>query len=185
MDHTKEPWEAFQKDEEKGTTYWRIRFDSNSGDSLHGYCGEANACRVVACVNACAGIETERLEEAAKDPISGMFGRMAAKAHIKQRELEAELSSLRAALAEKTARVDEAWRKIDWLRSALKRQFWRAQSELGKVERLREALTDIHDYGLDRDGETTSEKLGELVDELVQISREALAATAQKEDSDA
>lgn len=46
------------------------------------------------------------------------------------------------------------------------------------VERLREALTNIHDYGIDRDGETTAEKLGELVDELVKLAREALAATA-------
>ena len=51
-------------------------------------------------------------------------------------------------------------------------------AERKKVERLREALTNIHDYGIDRDGETTAEKLGELVDELVQIAREALAATA-------
>ena len=65
-------------------------------------------------------------------------------------EMEREISSLRDALAEKTAHV----------------------------ERLREALTNIHDYGIDRDGETTSEKLGELVDELVQLAREALAATA-------
>ena len=51
-------------------------------------------------------------------------------------------------------------------------------AEREKVERLREALTNIHDYGLDRDGETTAEKLGELVDELVKLAREALAATA-------
>ena len=49
------------------------------------------------------------------------------------------------------------------------------------VETMREALTNIHDYGIDRDGETTSEKLGELVDELVQLARDALAATATKE----
>ena len=50
------------------------------------------------------------------------------------------------------------------------------------VERLREALTNIHDYGIDRDGETTAEKLGELVDELVKLAREALAATAPGKD---
>lgn len=53
-------------------------------------------------------------------------------------------------------------------------------AEREKVERLREALTNIHDYGIDRDGETTAEKLGELVDELVQIAREALAVTTQR-----
>ena len=58
--------------------------------------------------------------------------------------------SLRSAIAEKTAQVG----------------------------RLREALTNIYDYGIDRDGETTSEKLGELVDELVQLAREALSTTA-------
>ena len=87
--------------------------------------------------------------------------------------------SLRSALAEKTAAWEEAWDKIEWLRVALKRQFWRAQAERAKVERLREALTNIHDYGIDRDGETTAEKLGELVDELVQLAHEALAATAE------
>ena len=86
--------------------------------------------------------------------------------------------SLRSDLAEKTAAWEEAWDKIEWLRVALKRQFWRAQVERAKIERLREALTNIHDYGIDRDGETTAEKLGELVDELVQLAREALAATA-------
>ena len=60
-------------------------------------------------------------------------------------DLKRDNDSLRAALAEKTAHV----------------------------ERLREALTNIHDYGIDRDGETTSEKLGELVDELVQLARES------------
>lgn len=69
-------------------------------------------------------------------------------------DLKRDNDSLRAALAEKTAHVERLW----------------------------EALTDIYDYGIDRDGETTSEKLGELVDELVQLAREALAATATKEE---
>lgn len=69
-------------------------------------------------------------------------------------KMEREIASLRAALAEKTAHVERLW----------------------------EALTNIYDYGIDRDGETTSEKLGELVDELVQLARETLAATATKEE---
>ena len=68
-------------------------------------------------------------------------------------KMERELSSLRSALAEKTA----------------------------QVERLRDALTNIYDYGLDRDGEYEAERLGELVDELVKLAREALAATALKD----
>ena len=67
-----------------------------------------------------------------------------------QRIIAEELSSLRSDLAEKTA----------------------------QTEKMREALTNIYDYGLDRDGEYEAEKLSELVDELVELAREALAATA-------
>jgi hypothetical protein len=35
-----EKWTAYQRDAEKGTNYWRIQLDDNSGDSLYGYCGE-------------------------------------------------------------------------------------------------------------------------------------------------
>ena len=81
-------------------------------------------------------------------------------------ELEAELRAMKG--------VHEAhYRK--WRKTAEN-----LHAEREKVELLREALTNIHDYGIDRDGETTAEKLGELVDELVQIAREALAVTTQR-----
>ena len=88
--------------------------------------------------------------------------------------------SLRSALAIAQARVAECSDRealmddnIE-LRSAL-------AEKTAQVERLRDALTNIYDYGLDRDGEYEAERLGELVDELVKLAREALAATALKD----
>ena len=60
----------------------------------------ANARRIVACVNACAGIETEKLEENAAEPIAGLFGRIAAKEGIAKRKVEKERDELLAALKE-------------------------------------------------------------------------------------
>lgn len=40
---TKGPWDAFQRDGEIGSNYFRITFSDRNSDSLHGYCGEANA----------------------------------------------------------------------------------------------------------------------------------------------
>jgi len=54
--------------------------------------------RIVACVNACAGIDTERLEENAADPIAGLFGRIAAHEGIAKRKAEKERDELLAAL---------------------------------------------------------------------------------------
>jgi hypothetical protein len=36
-------WEAFQRNEEIGTNYFRITFSDRRSDSLCGYCGEPNA----------------------------------------------------------------------------------------------------------------------------------------------
>lgn len=42
--HTPGPWLAYQANSEVGTNYWRIRTaPPGSGDTLRGYCGEANA----------------------------------------------------------------------------------------------------------------------------------------------
>ena len=55
-------------------------------------------------------------------------------------ELEAELAAERSEHQHTTMCFDKAWEKIEWLRSALKRQFLRAQGERAKVEMLRIAL---------------------------------------------
>ena len=152
MDHTKEPWkigngrktdlymgwDTILGKNEDGEKFVLCRVNGNYEDI-----GRANARRIVACVNACAGIPNDMLEEAG-------FGNVLS---IGVTNLTAERDSLRSTLAEKTA----------------------------QVERLRDALTNIYDYGLDRDGEYEAERLGELVDELVKLAREALAATALKD----
>lgn len=59
------PWYAFQRDAEIGSNYCRITFTDRTSDSLHGYCGEANATFIakartmspLACRIALAGIE--------------------------------------------------------------------------------------------------------------------------------
>lgn len=47
--HTPGPWKAWQRPGEKGTNYWRIRTTpyESDGDTLCGYCGEANARLIV------------------------------------------------------------------------------------------------------------------------------------------
>ena len=92
------------------------------------------------------------------------------------------LKSKDTRIAELEAHQEYQLREEGALRDTIDRLKADLTEELAKVERLREALTNIHDYGIDRDGETTSEKLGELVDELVQLARDALAATAPKEE---
>ena len=99
---------------------------------------------------------------------------------VYKNEWDVELSSLRSALAEKTARIDELEAlNEDWI-EVNNDQCAQIDTLTEQVKRLREALTNIYDYGLDRDGEYEAEELGELVDELVKLAREALAATAQR-----
>lgn len=64
MNHTKEPWHVTQNPEWRNANY-RI---SNKNDNWAAfgqiaYANEANAKRIVACVNACAGITNEALEK--------------------------------------------------------------------------------------------------------------------------
>ena len=54
--------------------------------------------RIVACVNACAEIETEKLEENISDPVAGLFGRIAARLSKENRVLTAQRDELLAAL---------------------------------------------------------------------------------------
>lgn len=63
-EHTKEPWRTGVYDEESG--WVDLYSDSNDeglpiGSTRHAN-SEANARRIVACVNACVGVDTERLE---------------------------------------------------------------------------------------------------------------------------
>lgn len=48
--HTPGPWTFFQREDEGGTNYVHIRTTPNQsdGDTLHGYCGVANARLIVA-----------------------------------------------------------------------------------------------------------------------------------------
>ncbi len=67
MSHTKEPWEHINND----VFYEIVSYEPYQwvGDTCGSSCGgnvllgEANARRIVACVNACAGLSTEELEE--------------------------------------------------------------------------------------------------------------------------
>lgn len=82
---------------------------------------------------------------------------------------EQAISERNRDLSEKLAAWEEAWHKIDWLRAALKRQFWRAQAERAKAERLREALGKIEqETWLDP-------KMSRVI--IRDIAREVLAAT--------
>lgn len=55
-------WEHFQKLEDRGSNYWRIRCYSDGGDNLHGYCGENNAAFIASCAgDAEAGWESTRI----------------------------------------------------------------------------------------------------------------------------
>ncbi len=65
MSHTKEPWEYAAN-----SHYHEVNgSDRRIGDTCASSCsgnwplGQANARRIVACVNACAGLSTEELEE--------------------------------------------------------------------------------------------------------------------------
>ena len=88
--HTPEPWELYGH---------AIHKDGECLAYLNG-CSFENARRIVACVNACEGISTERLEENSVDPVAGVFGRMAARAEKETRTLTAQRDELLAALAE-------------------------------------------------------------------------------------
>ena len=62
MKHTPEPWRVDQRDKS-----WVICDENHSltmiSDDIFGAIDEANAARIVACVNACAGISNEQLED--------------------------------------------------------------------------------------------------------------------------
>jgi len=59
---------------------------------------ELFARRIVACVNFCNGIETEKLEEETELPGIGLFGKIAARLTIENKNLTAQRDSLLSAL---------------------------------------------------------------------------------------
>lgn len=75
MSHAPEPWHVYDRGigfevhfgpaPEDGEHWWHASADRPSGechelnDGFRETMGEANARRIVACVNACAGVETE------------------------------------------------------------------------------------------------------------------------------
>ena len=64
MNHTKEPWYALQN-KKWGNADYRISNKENDEWANFGqiaYASELNAKRIIACVNACAGITNEALE---------------------------------------------------------------------------------------------------------------------------
>ena len=69
--------------------------------------------RIVACVNACAGIPTDKLEEQASDPIAGMFGRLASKAVSYGARLEEQRDSLTAQRDELLASLEKLIGELD------------------------------------------------------------------------
>ncbi len=63
--HTPEPWKV-KEDKMAGLLAWDI--DSNSGlITFESLISQEDARRIVACVNACAGISTEELEKIVSD----------------------------------------------------------------------------------------------------------------------
>ena len=101
-EHTKEPWRL-------GNTSSVVADEPvigmNGSDAVEYYGGHlicesvvpSNASRIVACVNACAGIPDNVLEKAAECAASGRFGTMAAMYKAQRDEL---LAALQMALAD-------------------------------------------------------------------------------------
>ena len=77
MSHTKEPWAIFEDDAKAIVTvaHPMLSLMTVGNDGLATMFSEADARRIVACVNACAGIETHELEL--------MTGRMSIASQIK------------------------------------------------------------------------------------------------------
>ena len=98
-------------------------------------------------------------------------------------ELETALANEKSEHLHTAMCFDKAWEKIEWLRSALKRQFWRAQGEQAKVERLRDVIADLIAGG--ESAEQADPRLGYIElqtdRETLARARETLAATDPKD----
>ena len=86
MSHTPEPWIFAVADD----FYCGSIMGRHGGEVFDGDFTEANARRIVACVNACAGVHTEILEEGGQGTVAASMARL-----TEQRDkLLAELESL-------------------------------------------------------------------------------------------
>jgi hypothetical protein len=101
MEHTPEPWIAFSTDKKPDT----IRSEKNGKVVCQLHDGgfnydlqEANARRIVAAVNYCAGVPTHELESQGAD--AGFWGRACSRIERKNKRLEDENARLRAAVTE-------------------------------------------------------------------------------------
>jgi hypothetical protein len=72
--HTKEPWEVVMNRNAMGHSIKR----PDGGSVVLGALNYEDARRIVACVNACAGIPTEMLEDAKAGPIRDEHGEVVA-----------------------------------------------------------------------------------------------------------
>lgn len=121
--HTKEPWRV--KPAEHGSNcFYVVDGDATSAVArvtnykMQGV-GEANARRIVACVNACAAIPTEELEKAATDPTAGMFGRLAGKSVSQRDHAVRALSQLLSVLDDPRRTAEQTHDALEAARSAV------------------------------------------------------------------
>jgi len=102
MNHTKEPWHVCDGliSSEKKEAIALVEHSGMNGPVSP--TGSANARRIVACVNACSGIETELLEDPEGRFNPGFYGRMASKEGTRANKAEKDRDELLAALKERT-----------------------------------------------------------------------------------
>lgn len=125
--HTKGPWRVTADGFIASSGFVPIRtpfredaFKTGPGRSDHSdELLDANARRIVACVNACAAIPTEDLEKAAADPIAGMFGRLAGKSVSQRDHAVRALSQLLSVLDDPHRTVGKTHDALEAARSAV------------------------------------------------------------------
>lgn len=75
MSHTKEPWKVVNRGDEQCSDIDAKGPEGWGGDvTIAMNIGNDTARRIVACVNACAGISTDRLEDLGKPLMNYLFG---------------------------------------------------------------------------------------------------------------
>jgi len=147
MTHTPEPWRTIK--DHKGADYG-VQMGAAGGFALHRDANaEANAHRIVACVNACAGISNENLEAIAEiggfDGTQEAFIRVVAclkKAEQQRDEYKAELAEVYMSTLKTTGKVVVMRKERDELREAAKNylELQGKAGELAALERLEAAI---------------------------------------------
>lgn len=94
-EHTKEPWRIAHDEGDEYYIEVTSRLSGHTCQLGSGYFSKDDARRIVACVNACAGIPDSALEEAAKCANSGRFGTMAALYKAQRDELHKEILGMK------------------------------------------------------------------------------------------